>query len=315
MSKAWLSRLGPFLGLAVVFAGFAAYNSNLLSLGAVEKLAQQTVVIGMAAIGMTLVIIAGGIDLSAGSIIALSTVVIAKLISEADLPPYLAATGGLAAGMFCGLINGILITRLKIVPFIVTLGTLLIYRGVAKALSDSMPVKVGPTVLSDLLAVLPEGSRWQLLPPGAWLLLLLALLTAAMLRNTRLGRNIFAVGSNELTARLCGLRVERIKTYVYALSGLCSAFAGLMLLSYQEQGDPTGAEGYELDAIAAVVIGGGSLLGGQGSVLGTLIGAAIMTVIRFGCQLNGFPPWVTQAATGAIIIFAVALDQLRRRVS
>jgi len=308
------NRLGPFLALFIVYLGFALYNHHIFSLGAFEKLGQQTVVIGIAALGMTLVILTAGIDLSAGSVIALTTVVIAKLLAEVELSPWVAALGGISAGVLCGAINGILITRLKLVPFIVTLGMLLIVRGVAKALSDSMQIKVGTTWLSELLAALPESQRWQLLPPGAWIMILLAVGTALFLKYTPLGRHIFAVGSNENTARLCGISVDRVKILVYSIAGGFAGLAGLMLLSYQEQGDPTGAEAYELDIIAAVVIGGGSLSGGQGSVLGTLVGAAIMTVIRFGCQLNGFPPWVTQVATGGIIIIAVALDRLRHQV-
>ena len=313
LKKLGWDKLGPFLGLAVVVAGFAIYNDNILSFVALEKLGQQMVVIGIAALGMTLIIITAGIDLSAGSVIALSSVVIAQLMVGSGASPLLAALGGIGAGMLCGLANGLMITRMKIVPFIVTLGMLLIVRGLAKSLSASMQIKVPTTYLSDLLAALPESSRWQLLPPGAWLMILLAILTAAFLHYTRLGRHIFAVGSNERTARLCGVSVERVKVAVYTLGGAFAGLAGLMQLSYQEQGDPTGAEAYELDIIAAVVIGGGSLTGGVGSVLGTLVGAAIMTVIRFGCQMNGFPPWVTQIATGAIIILAVFLDRLRHK--
>ena len=311
--RIWLEKLGPFLALAIVFAGFAFYNPNIASLGALEKLGQQMVVIGVAALGMTLIIISAGIDLSAGSIIALSSVVIAQTLVLFNFPPWLAALAGISAGSLCGLANGFMVTRLKIVPFIVTLGMLLIVRGIAKALSHSNQIKVGGTYLSDLLAALPEGRAWMLIPPGAWLMLLLAVLTAGFLRYTRWGRYIFAIGSNEATARLCGINVNRIKVLVYTLGGAFAGLAGLMQLSYQEQGDPTGAEAYELDIIAAVVIGGGSLSGGEGSILGSLLGAALMTVIRFGCQLNGFPPWVTQVATGGIIILAVALDRIRQR--
>lgn len=301
------------MALTLVFVGFAFYNPNIATLGALEKLGQQMVVIGVAALGMTLIIISAGIDLSAGSIIALSSVVIAQALVLFHFPPAIAALVGITVGCLCGLANGLMITRLKIVPFIVTLGMLLVVRGIAKALSHSNQIKVGTSYLSDLLAALPPDRAWMLIPPGAWLMLLLAALTAGFLRYTRWGRYIFAIGSNEATARLCGIHVDRIKVLVYALGGAFAGLAGLMQLSYQEQGDPTGAEAYELDIIAAVVIGGGSLAGGEGSVLGSLLGAALMTVIRFGCQLNGFPPWVTQIATGAIIILAVSLDRLRHR--
>jgi len=144
-------------------------------------------------------------------------------------------------------------------------------------------------------------------------MLILAIAVAGFLKYTRIGRHVVAVGSNEQTARLCGVNVEKVKRIVYSTSGAFSGMAGLMLMSYQGQGDPTAATGMELDIIAAVVIGGGSLSGGQGSVLGSLVGALIMTVIRTGCQLNGLPTWLTQIVTGAVIVLAVVLDRLRHR--
>ena len=144
-------------------------------------------------------------------------------------------------------------------------------------------------------------------------MILLAAIIAGMLRYTRLGRHIIAIGSNEATARLCGVAIEKVKLIVYSMAGAFAGLGGLMIMSYQEQGDPTGAVGLELDVIAAVVIGGGSLSGGEGSVLGSLVGAIIMTVIRTGCQLNGWPTWVTQVVTGAVIVVAVAIDRLRHR--
>ena len=307
----WLSKFGPLLGLVAVYAFFAVLNSKITTLTAVETIVQQTVIVGVSAIGMTLVIIAAGIDLSVGSIIALSSVVAALLMQSFGFSALVSALGGILAGLLSGLVNGLLITRLRLVPFIVTLGTLLAVRGVAKGLADSIPINVGQTWLSELLAALPADRRWQIVPPGAWLMIALGLLVAAMLRYTKLGRHVFAIGSNELTARLCGVAVERVKVFVYAAAGAFSGLSGVMLLSYQEQGDPIGAVGMELDIIAAVVIGGGSLSGGEGSIIGSLIGAVIMTVIRTGCQLNGWPPWVTQVVTGIVIVVAVAIDRLR----
>jgi ribose transport system permease protein len=199
------------------------------------------------------------------------------------------------------------------VPFIVTLGTLLIVRGFAKGLAKSMPINVEQSWLNDILAALPPDQKWQLIPPGGWMMIFLALIIAGLLKYTKLGRHIVAVGSNEQTARLCGVAVERVKLFVYCAAGAFSGLSGLMMMSYQEQGDPTGAVGLELDVIAAVVIGGGSLSGGEGSVIGSLVGAGIMTVIRTGCQLMGWPTWVTQVVTGAVIVVAVALDRLRHR--
>ncbi|MFQ5628459.1 MAG: ABC transporter permease [bacterium] len=311
LNTPWLSKFGPVLALILVYLFFAILNAKITSMTAIETIMLQTVIVGISAIGMTLVIISGGIDLSAGSIIALSSVVIALFIETLHFSPLLAAIAGTLAGLLFGLLNGWLITRLHLVPFIVTLGSLLVVRGAAKGLANSQPINAGQTGLSTLLATLPPEQKWQLMPAGAWLMLALALLVAGFLRYTRLGRHIFAVGSNEQTARLCGVAVERVKLFVYAAAGAFSGLSGLMLMSYQQQGDPTGAVGLELDVIAAVVIGGGSLSGGEGTMLGTLIGAIVMTVIRTGCQLNGWPPWVTQLVTGAVIVIAVAIDQLR----
>ncbi|TFG98146.1 MAG: ABC transporter permease [Calditrichales bacterium] len=308
-----LNRFGPFIALLFVFVFFAILNIKMVSLVAVETIIQQSVIVGIAAIGMTFVIISGGIDLSAGSIIAMGSVVVAWLIQFAGFDPFLAAFGGIAAGMFWGVFNGVLISRFKVVPFIVTLGTLLVVRGFAKGIAQNMPINAGYTWLSDLLAALPAERKWQLIPSGAWLMILLAVSASGMLKYLPLGRHIYAIGSNEKTARLCGIAVERVKIIVYTISGGLSGLGGLMLMSYQEQGDPTGAIGLELDVIAAVVIGGGSLSGGEGSISGSIIGAIIMTIIRTGCQLNGWPSWVTQIVTGAVIVIAVAVDRLRHK--
>jgi ribose transport system permease protein len=308
-----LNRFGPLLALMLVYAFFALLNPRIVTFMALETIIQQSVIVGVAAIGMSLVIIIGGIDLSAGSIIAFGSVAVALLMESFGVNPFLAACGGVIAGLIWGMVNGSLITKLRLVPFIVTLGTLLIVRGFAKGLSSSMPIDVGSTWLSDLLASLPADRKWQIIPPGGWLMLVLAFLVAGLLKYTSLGRHIFAIGSNEQTARLCGVAVERVKIVVYATAGAFSGLAGLMLMSYQEQGDPTGAVGLELEIIAAVVIGGGSLSGGEGSVFGSLIGAVIMTVIRTGCQLMGWPTWVTQIVTGGVIVIAVAVDRIRHR--
>ncbi len=306
-----LTTYGPLFALFIVYLFFVILNMKMTTLTAIETIVQQTVIVGISAIGMTLVIISGGIDLSAGSLIAAGSVAVAWLMVTLRIPPLFAILGGIAAGLFWGFANGILITRLRMIPFIVTMGTLLVVRGFAKGLAKNMPINVPASWLNELLAVLPPERRWQLIPPGAWLMILLALLIACVLRYTRTGRYIIAVGSNEETARLCGVHVERVKVLVYSAAGAFSGLAGVMMTSYQEQGDPTGAVGRELDVIAAVVIGGGSLSGGEGSVAGTLIGAVIMTVIRTGCQLNGWPTWVTQVVTGVVIVIAVALDRLR----
>lgn len=221
-----LTSLGPFFALLLVFGLFAALNTKMATLTAVETIVQQTVIVGVAAIGMTKVIVSGGIDLSAGLIISLGSVVVAQLMVAWGSSPLLSAMGGILAGVLCGAANGLVITRLRVVPFIVTLGTLLMGRGLAKGLANSMPVNVDRTWLSELLAALPADKRWLLVPPGAWVMVVLAGLVAAFLRYTPLGHHIFAVGSNEQAAGLCGVGVERVKTFVYTAGGRSQAWPG-----------------------------------------------------------------------------------------
>lgn len=320
-----LAAAGPLLALALVWAGFALLEhrldgtpflgSAMFSREAVAQVVQQSVVIGIAAIGMTFVIISAGIDLSVGSAIALASVVAAKL-AVAGHGAAAVVLGTLLAGGLTGLLIGLLIVRAGLIPFITTLGTLLVLRGAALALADSQPINIQEVAwLRFWLNGLPAGWEWLVIPPGGWLMLALAGLASATLRLTVLGRHVHAVGSNEQTARLCGVAVDRVKLAVYALGGLFAAVAGLMLASNQGQGDPTGANGYELDVIAAVVIGGASLGGGVGSVLGSLVGALVMTVIRVGCGLNGIEDSTTRIVTGAIIVAAVLVDRLRQRTA
>jgi len=311
----WINVFGPLAGLLFVYGLFAIIGPSSFSApGNLETMARQTAITGTAALGMTLVIIMGGIDLSVGSIIALSTVIIAAAL-QAGVSPLLAAFAGIAAGGLAGLLNGLLITRLKVMPFIVTLGTLLVVRGAAKGFAREQKIDAPLSWLNDLLATLTREQGWRILPAGVWIMVVLALGVWVLLRYTRIGRHIFAIGSNESTARLCGVAVERVKVIVYTLCAAFAGLAGLMQFSRLTVGDPTVAIGQELDVIASVVIGGGSLSGGEGSVLGTLVGALIMTVIRSGCSQMGLPNWVQEIVTGSIIVIAVTLDRLRRRTT
>lgn len=305
--------LGPLIGLILIFALFAIGGpSSFSSLNNLETIARQTAIVGTAALGMTLIIISGGIDLSVGSIIALVTVITAALL-QAGFPPLVAASGGIATGLLCGFLNGYLVTRLKVVPFIVTLGTLLVVRGAAKGFAHEQKIDAPLTWLKELLAALPQGEGWRIVPWGVWLAIGLSFLVAGVLLYTRLGRHIIAIGSNEQTARLCGVPVDRVKLIVYSLGGAFAGVAGILQFSRLTVGDPTVATGVELDVIAAVVIGGGSLNGGEGSIAGTIVGALIMTVIRSGCAQMGLPNWVQEIVTGVIIVIAVALDRWRQR--
>jgi ribose transport system permease protein len=304
-----LDDTGVLVGLVLVLALFGALiGPQFFRAANLELVARQTVIVCVAALGMTMVIVSGGIDLSVGSVVALSTVVTAILLRTFD--PALAALGAVAAGGVCGVINGLLITQLRVVPFIVTLGTMLLIRGAAKGLADERRIEAPLTWLNGLLRTARDGSG-VFLPTGIWITLILAVVVAVTLRYTRFGRHLFALGSNERTARLCGVRISRTRIFVYAIAGALAAVAGVMEFSKLSVGDPTVANGLELDVIAAVIIGGGSLSGGRGSVGGTLAGAAIMAVIEIGCSQQGLPNWVQQIVTGSIIVGAVALDRWR----
>jgi ribose transport system permease protein len=304
-----LDETGVLIGLALVLALFGALiGPQFFRAVNMELVARQTVIVCVAALGMTMVIVSGGIDLSVGSVVALSTVVTAILLRSSG--PALSALGALAAGAACGVVNGILITQLRVVPFIVTLGTMLLVRGAAKGLADERRIEAPVTWLNSWLRTARDGSG-LLLPTGIWITLVLAVVVSLTLRYTRFGRHLFAIGSSERTARLCGVRINRTKLTVYTIAGALAALAGVMEFSKLSVGDPTVSVGLELDVIAAVIIGGGSLSGGRGSVLGTLAGAAIMAVIEIGCAQQGLPNWVQQIVTGSIIVGAVALDRVR----
>ena len=305
---------GPLLGLLFVAILFGALiGPRFFSGSNIELIARQTAIVCTAALGMTMIIVSGGIDLSVGSVVALTTVVVAVML-RADAGPGMAALAGVAAAAICGLANGVLITALRVIPFIVTLGMMILVRGAAKGLADERRIEAPATWLNELMRTVDPDSA-LLAPAGIWLVALLALLVAGTLGYTRFGRHLFSIGSNERTARLCGVAVERTKVAVYTLGAMLAGVAGLLQFSRLSVGDPTVADGLELDVIAAVIIGGGSLAGGRGSVLGTVLGATTMAVIQIGCSQRGLPNWIQQIVTGGIIILAVALDHWRTRRS
>ncbi|MEE8218952.1 MAG: ABC transporter permease [Vicinamibacteria bacterium] len=307
-----LFRLGPFIGLVLVVTFFAIASGapeRYISAHNLRVVLAQTVIVAVGAIGMTLVIIAGGIDLSVGSVIALTGVVCALGLRD-GWPPLVAVLAAVAAGSLIGLINALAITRLRVVPFIATLGMLGIARGAAKWLAHETTVNAPASWVNELAVTVPPAS-WMLFAPGVWLALALAILMAFVLRRTVFGRRVFALGSNEAAARACGIAVERLKLAIYSVAGLFVGLAGAMQMSRLRQGDPTVAIGTELDVIAAVVIGGGSLSGGEGSILGSMIGALVMAFLRNGSQQMGWPTYVQEILIGVIIVAAVAVDRWR----
>jgi ribose transport system permease protein len=295
-------------------------GNHFLGPANIQLVASQTAVTAVAAIGMTLVIISGGIDLSVGSVIALVTVVAALALNQ--------GCNGLsvlvlciAAGALCGSLNGILITTLRIVPFIVTLGMLGAARGLAKWLPDlfryhggTVPLDRSVEAPAWLLNLLGRTEfQWLGLSLGLCLMITLSLFFIAVLRWSVLGRHIFAIGSNESTARLCGIRVGLTKVIVYTICGALVGISGLLQFSRIRVGDPTTALGQELDVIAAVVIGGGSLSGGSGSVSGTLAGAFLIQFLRAGCRSQLWPTATQEIIIGVIIVAAAAIDRMRHR--
>jgi ribose transport system permease protein len=312
--QTWLNRVGPALGLLLVIGIFTLLMDSparFLSPNNLRIVLSQTVIVAIGAIGMTLIIISGGIDLAVGSTIALTGVVTALSIN-AGVSPVLALASGILVGGVVGVVNGVVITRLKVVPFIATLGMLGIGRGVAKWLANQQTVNMPDTWLNELLVMFPNPS-WLLVAPGVWITIILAVVAAVVLRQTVFGRRVFALGSNEAAARACGIATDRLKIWIYGLAGLLFGLAGVMQMSRLRQGDPTVAAGSELDIIAAVVIGGGSLNGGEGSILGSMIGALIMAFLRNGCQQVGWPNYVQEIIIGTIIVVAVAVDRWRAR--
>jgi ribose transport system permease protein len=307
-----LARLGPFLGLIAVIAVFALMTdspSQYLSVRNFRIVVAQTVIVALGAIGMTMIIVSGGIDLSVGSAIALTGVVTALGLRD-GMTPLLALLLGVGAGGVIGLVNGLAITRLKVIPFIATLGMLGVARGVAKWVADQQTVNIPETWINELAVTFPLP-EWLIVAPGVWLTVILAVVAALVLRRTVFGRRVFAIGSNEAAARACGIPVDRMKIWIYGLAGLLFGLSGVMQMSRLRQGDPTVAIGTELDVIAAVVIGGGSLNGGVGTILGSMIGASIMAVLRNGSQQMGWPNYIQEIIIGAIIVAAVAVDRVR----
>lgn len=319
LMRRWVQVGGPFLGLILVCLFFAfardefgdPARESIFKPGNLKTVMVQTVVVAVGALGMTLVIVSGGIDLSAGSIVAFTSVLGARLISSGWSPvPVVLVT--VLAGAGIGLLNGAAIAGFRLLPFIVTLGSMSIVRGGAKWLGKNQAVSIpNEGGLAQLMKVHSPDSLFPL-PHGVWVMLLLAVITAVVLRQSVFGRHIVAVGSNESTARLCGVRVRAVKMAVYALAGLCFGLAGVMQLSRLTQGDPTVAVGLELDIIAAVVIGGASLSGGSGSILGAIVGALLMALLRNGTSQLGWSNYIQEIIIGSVIVLAVGLDRWRQ---
>ncbi|OWY39037.1 ribose ABC transporter permease [Xenophilus sp. AP218F] len=307
--KANLQRLGPFLALIVVSVGLSVMSPDFLTVNNLLNVMRQVSINALIAFGMTLVILLGGIDLSVGSILALSSVTTASLM-QAGVDPMLSTLLGILSGAAMGLFNGLVISKGKVAPFIATLASMTILRGLSLVFSNGSPIT---GFHSDAFSMLGGGYIAGLVPvPVAWMLLMFAGFWF-LLKKTVFGRHLYATGGNEEAARLSGVKVDRVKLWVYTASGAMSAMAGVVLTSRLNSAQPTAGTGYELDAIAAVVLGGTSLTGGRGWIFGTLIGALLIGVLNNGLNLLGVSSFYQQVIKGVVILLAVLMDRSNKK--
>jgi len=320
---------GVFTGFVVLLVGLWITTPAFHSAQNFQNIAQQVSINAIIAVGMTFVIITAGIDLSVGSILGFVGITTAMTLMAVPIVHRLgdgamaaAVVVGLLAGALVGFLNGAAVAWLRMQPFIVTLATMWAIRGAAEVMTDGSPIGIvsgdAPlaalrnSMLQDKFTVLGMGYLGPF-PIAALVAVVIAVIGHILLTRTRIGRHVYALGGNEEAARLSGINVAGIKLFVYTLSGVLSAVAAILLMSKLVSGQPTAGQGYELYAIAAVVVGGTSLFGGKGSVVGSIIGALIIGVINNGLDLHGISAFWQQIVTGAIILLAVLLDEVLRR--
>lgn len=303
--KSLLGLLGPFIGLLLIIIVISILNPGFLAVNNILNILRQVSINALIAFGMTFVILTGGIDLSVGSILALSSAVTASLLAS-GVDPFIAVSVGLICGILLGAFNGIIISKGKVAPFIATLATMTIYRGLTLMYTEGRPI----TGLGDSSFFEMMGRGYFLgIPFPAVTMMISFTVLYIILKKTTFGRRVYAVGGNEEAAILSGIKADRIKIYVYSLAGFLSALAGVILTSRLNSAQPTAGAMYELDAIAAVVLGGTSLTGGRGWIVGTLIGALIIGVLNNGLNLLGVSSFFQQVVKGGVILLAVLMDR------
>lgn len=309
VNKALLQKLAPFLSLVLMFLFFSFSTEYFFNFENLITVALQTSVIGILAIGATFVIITAGIDLSVGAVMAVSGVCCGVVVS-AGMPVYIGVPAGILVGATFGLVSGLLVAKFKIPPFIVTLGMMMIARGITMVLTQGRAIYFSKEPTFKLLS---QGKLFDAIPYPVLYLLLVALVSGFILKKTSIGRYIYAVGGNEEAARLSGIKVLKTKLFVYAYAGLLTGIGGIVLAARLNSAQPTAGMGYELEAIAAAVIGGTSLMGGEGTIVGTIIGAFIMAILKNGLNLMNVSQFWQMVAMGVVVIGAVFLDTLRKR--
>lgn len=304
-TQSFLQKIGPFIGLLLIVAIISIMSPSFLTLNNLLNVLRQVSINALIAFGMTFVILTGGIDLSVGSIFALTGAVSAGMMAG-GMDPILAMLLGLLLGAILGAVNGLIIAKGKVAPFIATLATMTIYRGLTLVYTEGKPISgLGDSMAFQLLG---KGYFFGIPVPVVTMLIAFGVLYF-ILKKTTFGRRVYAVGGNEEASRLSGISVDRIKIYVYALTGALAALASLILTSRLNSAQPTAGTMFELDAIAAVVLGGTSLTGGRGWIVGTIIGALIIGVLNNGLNLIGVSSFFQQVVKGAVILIAVLLDR------
>lgn len=302
------NRLGRDLGvvaaLFVLVLIFSLINPIYISVGNLVDIVDQSTINGLLALGITFVIITGGIDLSVGSVMAIVIVSIGKILTEAGVPSFIGAILGIILGFGLGAVNGLMVTRLRLQPFIATLSTMSIYRGVAYIITKGWPVLDIPSQFRSLL----DGDIFDSVPIAIVILLAFAAFGHILLRYTKFGTYTYAIGGNEEATRLSGVDVIKNKVLAYGLCGIGASLSGMVLLARLGTGEPTAGQGYELNAIAAAAIGGTSLAGGKGSITGTLLGTLLLSALRVGLIVVGVDSFWQYIATGAIIAVAAYFE-------
>jgi len=308
-----IGQLGPFIALAIACAFFAFTTERFFSGENLSLILQQVMVVGVIAIGQTLIILTAGIDLSCGMVMALGSIVMTKFAADLGMPAPLAVLCGIGVTALFGLLNGLLVTRIKLPPFIVTLGTFNIAFAITQLYSGAQTVTDLPESMTWLGNTFAIGGTNVAF--GTVLMILLYLGVWFWLRETGAGRHVYAVGNNPEATRLVGIATDRVLIGVYVLAGVFYGIASLLAVARTGVGDPNAGQTENLDAITAVVLGGTSLFGGRGVILGTLIGAVVVGVLRNGLTLMGVSSVYQVLVTGILVILAVTVDQLSRKAA
>lgn len=301
--KKSIQSLGSLTGLVLIIIALSIINTDFLTMSNIFNVLRQTSINALMAFGMTFVILTGGIDLSVGSILALSSALTAGLMLG-GMNTWLAVIIGLISGTVMGVFNGLLITKGKVAPFIATLATMTLFRGLTLSYTEGRPI----SGLPDEFGLLGKSYFLEVPTPVLWMVISFAILYI-ILKHTTFGRRVYALGSNEEATWLSGINTNKVKVLVYGISGLLAALSGVILTSRLNSAEPTAGVSYELDAIAAVVLGGTSLSGGKGWIVGTLIGAMIIGVLDNGLNLLNVPSFYQQVVKGVVILIAVLMDR------